>query len=155
MFYARKALGLMQAIMMILIISGMMLIVLKYASISAKHTRNSFIREQSELFLVSAVEQALLQISFYNRDSNGNCLENPTIKSVKKRGIEYSATVNVKRYYLQDGSDDLSKCATLGYAIEESSSVSLGMALFEVEVNATKPDGTLVSRILRRTLQQP
>ena len=155
MFSTKKAMGLMQAIMMILIVSAMMLIVLKYASISAKHIRNSFVREQSELFLTSAIEQTLLEISFYNRATNGKCLNTTTIKNVKKRGVTYSATVTIKRYYLQNGSDDLTHCSTLGYAIEESSSVSHGMALLEVEVNATRKDGTLISRILRRGLQQP
>ena len=152
----RKGLGLLQAIAMILIVSGMMLIVLKYASISAKHIRNSFIREQSELFLNSAVEQALLEISFYNRKDNNQCLEKATIKDVKKRGIKYSASIVMKKYYLQNGSDDLGYCSTLGKGIEESSDISHGMVLLEVEVNATRrSDNVVINRIIRRTLQQP
>jgi len=148
----RKAMGLMQSIMIMLLVSGMMLIVLKYASISAQHTRNSFVREQSELFLNSAIEQALLAISFNNRGDNG-CLESFTPHDVKKRGITYTAHINITKYYLQEGSDDLANC-NIGVAIS-SDSDSEGMALFEVEVNATKDDGTLASRIIRRTLQQP
>ena len=145
----RKAMGLMQSIMIMLLVSGMMLIVLKYASISAQH---SFVREQSELFLNSAIEQALLAISFNNRGDNG-CLESFTPHDVKKRGIRYTAHINITKYYLQKGSDDLANC-NIGVAIS-SDSDSEGMALFEVEVNATKDDGTLASRIIRRTLQQP
>ena len=151
----RAGIGLLQAIMMMLLISGMMMIVLKYASISTKHTRNSFIREQNELFLTSAVEQTLLQISFYDRVANGNCLASSNISSVSKRGITYSAKVDIIKYYLQNSSDDLTICSTLGVGINESSDISHGMALLEVEVNATRSDGVVVCRILRRTLQQP
>ena len=152
----RKGLGLIQTIAIILLISGMMIIVLKYASISAKHTRNTFVREQSELFLNSAIEQALLAISFHNRSDGGKCLPTFSPTSVTKRDITYSANVNMIRYYLQNGSDDLSDCSDLGVGIEESSDISHGMTLMEVEVNATrKSDGRVICRILRRTLQQP
>lgn len=150
----RRAFGLIQSMLMILLVGGMMLIVLKYASISAKHIRNSFVREQSELFLNSVVEQALLNISFNDRSAN-HCLASFTPSSVTKRGITYSAYVDIKRYYLQEGSTDLSDCNTLGIAIKQSSDISHGMALLEVEVNATRSDGVVVCRILRRTLQQP
>ena len=43
-----------------------------------------------------------------------------------------------------------------GVGIKESSDISHGMVLLEVEVNATrKSDGRVLSRILRKTLQQP
>ena len=146
--------GLWQAIMMILLISGMMLIVLKYASISAKHTRNSFVREQAELFLNSAIEQTLLKISLYNRSSTPDCLASYSPKSVKKRGITYSADVNITKYYLQKNSQDLSDCGSLGVEIGDGDSESHGMVLLEVEVTA-KEGTKIISRILRRTLQQP
>ncbi len=162
----RRAVGLWQAIMMILLVSGMMIIVLKYASISAKHTRNSFVREQAELFLNSAIEQALLKISLHQR-TNGDCLSSPTITSITKRGITYSANIDIIKYYLQSGSDDLdNKCTNnnkygnkIGVEIGTGDGDSHGMAMFEVEVNATKSAGTpqeeVICRILRRTLQQP
>ena len=150
----RKAVGLLQSIMMILLVGGMMLIVLKYASISAKHIRNSFVREQSELFLNSVIEQTLLNISFHDRSVN-HCLASFTPTSVTKKDITYSGHVDIKRYYLQNGSQDLSDCTTLGVGIGQSSDISHGMALLEVEINATRGDGTVVCRILRRTLQQP
>jgi len=135
---------------MILIVSGMMMVALKYASISAKHVGDTYMREQNELFLNSAIEQTLLAISMHNRSAG--CLEiyNPT--SVVKRGVTYSATVNIKKYYLQQGGDCSGSAVV---AIQPSSELSEGMALLEVESLATKSDGTIVSRILRRTLQQP
>ncbi|MEA1955111.1 MAG: hypothetical protein U9N02_01290 [Campylobacterota bacterium] len=153
----KKAMGLWQAIIIILLISGMMLIVLKYASISAKHTRNSFVREQAELFLNSAIEQTLLKISLHPR-TNNNCLDNVSISLEPKRGITYSANVDIKKYYLQSTSNDYNLCnGTIGITTVPIGDTgdSHGMVLLEVEVNATKTDGTVVSRILRRTLQQP
>lgn len=155
----RNAVGLIQAIMIILIISGMMIITLKYASISVKHTADTYVKEQTALFLESAIEQTLLKISKHDRSDGCLPLDmtmSPYIPtSVTKRDITYSAQVTISRYYLQVNSPDLANCPALGIAIANSSSGSHGMALLEVEAKATKSDGTVVSRILRRTLQQP
>lgn len=159
----RKAMGLIQAIMIILVVSGMMLIVLKYASVSSRHIADTYIKEQNQLFLQSAIEQTLLKISFHDRSTA--CLANDMIPysptTVTKRGVTYSATVNIRKYYLQTGSPDLVFCTgtgdpvqDIGIEIELSSNNSHGMALLEIVSTATK-DGDIVSRILRRTLQQP
>ncbi|MEA2099029.1 MAG: hypothetical protein U9P72_02765 [Campylobacterota bacterium] len=150
----RKAIGLIQAIMIILLLSGMMVLVIKYASISARHVADTYVKEQNELFLSSTIEQALLAISEHNRSANG-CLDSYSPTNItNNRDITYSSKVNVIRYYLEDGSDDLADCPILGIPIDTETD-SHGMALFEIEVNATRADGTVVSRILRRTLQQP
>ena len=156
----KNGVGLIQAIMIILIVSGMMIIVLKYASISSKHISDTYVKEQTALFLDSAIEQTLLEISLHERNATSVCLQTFFPKEVQKRDITYSANVTIKKYYLQEGSDDLTYCpAPLGISIKNSSSGSHGMALFEVEALATKnfgtPNATVVSRILRRTLQQP
>lgn len=160
----KKGVGLIQAIMIILIVSGMMIIVLKYASVSAKHISDTYVKEQTALFLDSAIEQTLLKISEHNRTIQ--CLADdmmpysPATKT--KKGITYSAEVAIKKYYLQVGSDDLAYCTgslnplqNIGISIAISSSNSHGIALLEVEAKATKTDGTIVSRILKRTLVQP
>jgi len=140
---------------MILIISGMMLIVLKYASISSKHTQNSYIREQTELYLTSIIEQTLLKISFHDRDTKGCLKSYQPDKNITKRGITYSADVNITKYYLQKGSKDSTTC-NIDTEIEESTDISHGMVLLEVEVKATRDsDKKIISRIIRRTLQQP
>ena len=145
----KNAMGLLQAIMMILLVTGMMLIVLKYASISAKHTRNSFVREQAELFLNSAVEQTLLAISMHDRSSG--CLSSFSPTDLTKKGITYSANIDIKRYYMQK---DNNECGSLGVEIGDGHGNSHGMVLLEVEVVA-KEGSKIVSKILRRTLQQP
>ncbi|RUM61939.1 MAG: hypothetical protein DSZ03_07665 [Sulfurimonas sp.] len=148
----RRALGIWQAIMMILLISGMMIVVLKYASISAKHVANTYISEQNELFLNSAIEQALLAIAFHDRTSG--CLGSFSPPDVTVRGITYHADVTITRYYLQEGSQDLALCPTLGYAIKPGSALSHGMALLEIRSSASKGI-TRLKTTVRRTLQQP
>lgn len=159
----RRAFGLWQAIMIILLISGLMIVVLKYAAVSSKHIQNSFLREQSELFLNSAIEIALLDISLYDKEAKQKLLTESNITSVSKRNgvIEYNAHVDIVKYYLQKDTPkvkDLTYCKNTSgiecVEIKEGVAESHGMALFEVEVNASV-NGKVVSRILRRTLQQP
>ena len=96
----------------------------------------------------------LLQISLAPKT---NCLVNfspsttPQLPSVTKRGVTYSANVEVKKYYLLEGIAEFGSCA-----IEEriKSEETHGMVLIEIEALATV-DGNTTSRILRRTLQRP
>jgi len=153
----KNGVGLIQAIMIILIVSGMMIIVLKYAAVSSKHVADTYVKEQTTLFLDSAIEQTLLDISLYDRSAG--CLPSSSPEPKTKRNITYTANVNITKYYLQNGSQDLTYCGALGVSIADTSSNSHGMVLLEVEANATKnfgtPNAVVVSRILRRTLQQP
>ena len=143
----KKAFGLLQAIAMILLLSGMMVVVLKYAAISTKHIADSYVQEQAELYLNSVVEQALLDISEYNR-SSGTCFNSNSYSIPINHGKEYSASVEINRYYMLNESCSNVDVTTIG------SSESHGMVLMNVEVNATI-DGVLKTRILRRTLQRP
>ena len=149
----RKAVGLWQAIMMILLVSGMMIMVLKYASISARHVSDSYVREQAELYLNSVIEQALLDISNYDR-SSGSCWSGANYSILTSRGKQYSARVNIEKYYLYKESDEIlnNLCGTLGEPIQTEQ--SHGYVLMNIEVNATV-DGDLKTRIIRRTLQRP
>ena len=143
----RKAMGIWQAIMMILIVSGMMVIVLKYASISSKHIANTFVREQAELYLNSVVEQTLLAISAYDR-SGGTCLSSFDSSVASNRGKAYSAHVDITNYYLFTGTCSNVTTTTIG------SEETHGMVMLEIEVIATIK-GEQKVRILRRTLQRP
>lgn len=156
-FLSRTGFGLWQAIMIILIISGLMVVVLKYSRIAAKHTADTYEREQLELYLNGAVEMTLLAISEHNRSADG-CISHydastiPSLPSVTKKGITYSADVNIQRYYLLSGSLDAGYCGALTQPIETEE--THGMVLMEIEALATV-DGNTTSRILRRTLQRP
>ena len=149
---SRTGFGLWQAIMIILIISGLMVVVLKYSRIAAKHTADTYVREQLELYLNSAVEMTLLAISDHNR-TTGSCISAPPgLPSVTKKGVTYSANVNITKYYLFAGSLDAGYCGALTEPIQ--SEETHGMVLMEIEALATV-DGNTTSRILRRTLQRP
>jgi len=139
--------GLLQAIMMIVLVSGMMLITLKYASISSKHTADSYVKEQAELYLNSVIEKALLDISAYDR-SAGDCFKSKSYPSSENRGKKFIARVEIEKYYLFNET-----CSNVSDT-HISSTESHGMVIMKVEVNATV-DGILTTRILRRTLQRP
>ncbi len=144
-----KGFGLWQAIMIILIISGVMLVVLKYSSIAAKHTADTYVREQLELYLNSVVEMTLLNISLQDKTV---CVSNYVPPVVTKNGVSYSGNVNIKSYYLLNGVSEFGSCAA---TIENIlTPESHGMVMMEIEVEASQ-DGNVTSRILRRTLQRP
>ncbi|PHR54924.1 MAG: hypothetical protein COA44_12045 [Arcobacter sp.] len=151
----KKGFGLWQAIMIILIISGLMVVVLKYSRIAAKHTADTYVREQLELYLNSAIELTLLQISLTPKS---NCLASfsasttPQLPTITKKGVTYSANVNVSKYYLLNGVSEFGSCGA--NIINIQSEETHGMVLLEVEAIATV-DGNISSRILRRTLQRP
>ena len=136
--------------MMIILISGMMIVVMKYASISAKRVGDTYVREQAQLYFDSVVERTLLAISDQNRSALG-CLSSFN-HSFLKRGTQYSAHVDITHYYLLSGSPDIAYCGALSIPIE--SEETHGMVMLEVEVNATI-DSALKVRILKRTLQRP
>lgn len=148
-FLKKQGFGLWQAIMIILIISGLMVVVLKYSRIAAKHTADTYVREQLELYLNSAIEMTLLEISLRDKTACVNLYNPPTI--TKKKTV-YSANVNVRKYYLLNGVSEFGTCAANIINIE--SEETHGMVLIEIEALASV-DGNVTSRILRRTLQRP
>ncbi|HIC43737.1 MAG TPA: hypothetical protein EYO73_05475 [Sulfurimonas sp.] len=151
---SKKGFGLWQAIMIILIISGLMMVVLKYSRIAAEHTADTYVRQQLELYLNSVVEMTLLEISL--RDKT-NCISNDySPPTVEKRKVIYSANVEVTKYYLLSGVPEFGinnvNCSAMIINIE--SEETHGMVMIEIEALATI-DGNVISRILRRTLQRP
>ncbi|MCJ7766529.1 MAG: hypothetical protein MUP09_11385 [Thiovulaceae bacterium] len=135
--------------MIMLIVSGMMVVALKYARISAEHTTDTYLREQTELYMNSAIEMALLAISQHDRSTV--CLSNYSAPVVSIRGVTYSSDINITKYYLLKGdADSCPSSQTQLIGTEETH----GMVMLEVEAKATSGSKTVV-RILRRTLQRP
>jgi hypothetical protein len=145
----RRAFGLMQAIMIVLLVGGIMMVAMRYARVASIHTADSYIREKAELFLQSAMEIAMLQISGHDR--NDGCLDHITITS--RDGV-YTADIRIVRYYLLNGSADLVSCGGLGYPI--GTEESHGMVMMEVVVT-TNNEGKRVHpiRLVKRSLQRP
>lgn len=144
----RTAFGLPQALMIILVISSIVTVTMKYASINAQHYADSYTREQAELFMQSATEAALLRISAYDR-SGGNCMSDLNISSSDNR---FNAAITVDRYYLADGS----VCNNTPYSAIQSEE-SNGMVSMKVVVqsNASNPKVLHAIRLERRSLQRP
>ena len=149
----RRGFGLIQALIVIILISGIMMIAMKYARVSTKQTSDMYAKESAELFMDSAVELALLSISGYARSAN-NCLKEVHITSMDKR---YIADVNITAYYLMQSSVDCTTyCTQQCIAIQTEE--SHGMALLEVvvETNQSHPKNhDKQIRLTRRTLQRP
>lgn len=144
----RTAFGLPQALMIILVISGIVTVTMKYASINAQHYADSYTREQAELFMQSATEAALLRISGHNRNALG-CLSELNITSSDQR---FNAFITIEKYYLADGST----CAgTLSQAIQSEESHGMVSMKVVVQSNASNPKVLHAIRLERRSLQRP
>ena len=144
----RNAFGLAQALMIILVISGIVTVTMKYASINTQHYADSYTREQAELFMQSATEAALLRISGHNRNTLG-CLSEFNITSSDQR---FNAFITIEKYYLADGST----CSgTLSQAIQSEESHGMLSMNVVVESNATNPKILHPVRLTRRSLQRP
>jgi len=140
----RRGFGLIQVIFFMVILSSILTITMKYATISAKQTGNFFIREQAELFMQSAIELALLGLS--SHDKSTGCLHEVHITSQDKRFI---ADINISRYFLVNSEICDRKTAIF---TEESN----GMIVMDVivETNNTHPKNSYKVRLAKRTLQR-
>ncbi len=146
----RAGFGIWQAIVIILILGGIMVVTMRYMKIGVQHTADSYTKEQAELFLRSAMEIAMLQISGHDR--SGGCLESVRVISRDKKFV---ADINITRYYLLKGSADLALCGPLGYPIE--SEESHGMVMMEAVVSSDPSSPKILHpvRITRRSIQRP
>lgn len=144
----RRAFGLPQVLLIILFIGGIVSVTMRYASLGAKHYADSYTREQAELFLQSATEAALLQISGRNRTTQG-CLNDLNITSTDNR---FSAQITVEKYYLADGT---SCGGTLSEPIQTEE--SNGMVSMKVVVTSNNANAKILHpiRLERRSLQRP
>lgn len=149
----RRGFGLLQALLVIVLVSGILVIAMKYASVSVKQTSDVYVKEASELFMDSAVELGLLAISGYDRVGNNNCLKDVHVNSSDSRFV---ADINITKYYLLEGSSDCTLCGSLCEPIQSDDSHGMVMMEVVVETNATHPrnQGKEI-RLIRRTLQRP
>jgi len=147
----RHGFGLVQALIIIVLISGIMTIAMKYATISVKQTSDAYAKESAELFMDSAVELTLLAIS--GKDRSLGCLKDINITSADLR---YKANINITQYYLLSGSVDCTYCGVLCSPIQTEESHGMVMLEIAVETNATHPKNQDKKILLtRRTLQRP
>jgi len=135
----RNGFGMIQVIFFMLILSGILTITMKYASITVKQTEELYQKEQAELFLNSAVEVALLGISSHDHQNGTDLIKEVKVTSGDKR---YIADINITTYYL--------------YGINLDTEKSNGMISIDVvvETNNTHPKNSKKVRLTRRSLQR-
>ena len=140
----RTGFGMIQVIFFMLILSGMLTISMKYATITTKQTADLYIKEQADLFMTSAVELALLGISSHDWKTKG-VLDEIKVISDDKRFI---ADINITTYYLFD--------QTGNRITEIETEESNGMISMDivVETNNTHPKNSREVRLTRRSLQR-
>ncbi len=132
----RNGFGMIQVIFFMLILSGLLTIAMKYATITTKQTADLYVKEQAELFMSSAVELALLGIS-----SHSGKLDEINVISDDKR---FEANITIKTYYLF--TNPITNLET-----EESN----GMIDMNIIVKTTKhPKNSREVRLTRRSLQR-
>ncbi len=131
----RRGFGLVQVMFFMVIISTILAISMRYASITVKQTEDLYIKEQIELFMQSSIELAMLGI-----EGSATNLRKITIISDDKRFI---STIEIKKYYLKSSSN----------ASEESNGM-IDMNII-VETNSTHPKNSTQVRLVKRTLQRP
>ena len=144
----RRAFGLPQVLLIILFIGGIVTVTMRYASLGAKHYADSYTREQAELFLQSATEEALMRISAYDR-TDGSCLGTLTVRSSDNK---FNADITIERYYLADGTT----CNNVAYTPIQSEE-SNGMISMRVIVTTDNTNTKILHpiRLERRSLQRP
>lgn len=146
------------AIFVILLLSGAAVLTLKYVSIHAKHTADSYIKEQAEIFMQSVIEATILKIEGYDR-SSGNCLQTPL--KFYDNDKRFIADVNITKYYLYNGKDNNGNSLSCGGIVKSiSTEESHGYVIIEVVVETNNSNPKIKGfvspiRIAERTLQRP
>lgn len=153
----RQAFGLIQALIVIVLVSGLLVIAMKYAQVTTKQTVDLYIKERAQLFMDEAVEITLLAMSGYARGNGTNeCLKEVNIVSSDGRFI---ADVNITKYFVYRGNDNNGSafnCPNRVQAIQTEDSHGMVALEVVVETNATHPKNQGKSiRLTRRTLQRP
>jgi len=141
----RRGFGMIQVILFMVILSTILTITMKYASVTTKHTEDLYLKESAELFMQSAIEIALFGISTHDRSAG--CLNEVHIISSDNRFI---ADINITNYYLfsTQGCDNEKIIMT-----EESN----GMVMLDIVLvsDDTHPKNTRPIRLIRHTMQRP
>ena len=142
----RRGIGLISALIILVLVATLVAVIAKISFISVKHTSDTYLRERAELFMQSAIENAIMAIEGYDR-SNG-CLKHIEFKDEDNRFI---AKIDVLRYY---SDKDINGCDVVKII---STPFSRGYVLLRVEVTTNlanpKNDNKHI-RLVKVTLQR-
>lgn len=145
----KRAFGIIQALIIMILVSFLLMMVLKSASVSVKHVSDSYVKEQAELFLFSSIENAILAIEGYERSSN--CLK--TIRFVSQ-DARFISDIKILKYYCYDATK--CPCGSSFEKIESEDSHGTVLLSVSVESNTTHPKNIDKRiRMTKLTLQRP
>ena len=149
----RKGIGLISALMILLLMATLIVAILKISFISVKHVSDSYMRERAELFMQSAIENAILAIEGYERNISSKCLKHITFRDESKR---FRADVDILRYYFYKNSDEAGYNCDNAVLIDTDKSHGNVLLKVVVESNISNPrnSGKHI-RIQKITLQRP
>ena len=139
----KRGIGLIWALIILLLVSFMLVFIAKVAFISQKHIGMSYGIQRGEIFMQSCIENSILAIEGYQRNSTNKCLEN--INFTDERG-DFSCNVKILRYYCYKDDD----CPCDNKKIIQTS-FSDGYVLMKVTVTSNKYH----IKLSKTTLQRP
>jgi len=145
----KKGFGLATALLILILVAVLLNVVVKISFISVKHTSDSYLRERAELFMQSSIENALLAIEGYER--NSSCLKEINFTDEDRR---FFANIKILRYYCYDLND--CPCGSLAKKIDTD--FSNGYVLLDVLVESNlsnKKNNNKLIRLEKITLQRP
>ena len=136
----RKAFGMIQVLFFMVILSTILTITMKYASITVKQTSSLYAKEQAELFMNSSIELALLGISSHKHQNETSLLKYIHVISDDKR---FEANITVNKYYLFSNN-----------SVQTEESTGMIDMNIVVETNNTHPKNNQPIKLQRRSLQR-
>jgi len=126
----KRGIGILWALIILILISFMFVFIAKVTFISSKHLGNSYAIQKAELFMQSCIENAILGIEGYNRESHNNCLTHIRFFDEKKR---FECNVNILRYYCYS----YCPCQDKSRVVHIKTDFSDGYVLMKVDVNSS------------------
>ena len=146
----KKGFSILESLVILVIVAFILMLVLKYSYIGVKHLSDTYIKEQAELFMDSSIENSILAIEGYERNSSSKCLTDINFTSNDKRFLSH---IHIKKYYCYDLSD-----CPCNNAEKINTEDSHGMVLMvaTVETNNSNPkNNNKKIRLIRTTIQRP
>ena len=139
----KKGIGLLWALIILVLVSFMMVFIAKVSFITVKHSSESYAIQRGELFMQSCIENTLLAIQGYERNSSSKCLENISFKDSNKR---FECNVSILKYYCT--SDANCPCDN---KVVIQTPFSNGYVLMKIFVTSNKDN----IKLTKTTLQRP
>jgi hypothetical protein len=146
----KRGFGIITALLILVLVSFLLMLVLKASSVGVKHVSDTYLKEQAELFMHTSIENAIMAIEGYERNSSSGCLKDINFKSSDGR---FEANISVLRYYCYDMSD----CPSCDIAVKIDESKSHGNVVLYTTINTTNSprNGNKKLRFTKVTIQKP